>query len=222
MLSAQEISNRSTDWVLLVLGLIAILIVLAKLAQAERTTFFLKLPFQVQSQEWAIRFNPIQSKKISDALLSLSSILTVALACLLVNRLWHGEETLSKDFITYLKIVFVLISIFLGKTLLGSLVAAVFEVQESVAATQNISFAYFAWLQMPLLPVVVAGAFLGWQSAFLAKVMLALCLLGLILMLWKTAKAALKIGPTLSYNIFYLCALEITPALFLILLLQKI
>jgi hypothetical protein len=222
MLSAQEISNRSTDWVLLVLGLIALLIVLAKLQQAERTTFFLKLPFQVQAKEWAINFNPIQSKKVSDALLSLSSILTMALVCLIISRFWQGEQSLAKDFIAYLKMVFVLIGVFLGKTLLGSLVAAVFDVQDNMAATQNISIAFFAWIQVPLLPIVIVGTFLSWQTIFFAQLLLGMALLGLLYSLWLTAKASLRIGPILSYNIFYLCTLEIIPVLFLVFLLQKI
>jgi len=222
MLSAQEIATRSTDWVLLVLVLIAVLVVLAKLAQTDRTNFFLLLPFRVQANEWAANFNPIQSKKLSDSLLSLSAILTLALAALLIKRFWLGEQSLGQDFLPYLKIVFTLIIIFLGKTLLGSLIAAVFDVQARVTAVQNINFAYFSWMLLPLYPLVVGCIFLSWEPTVFAKALIVLCALGIILTLWNTARAALQIGVYLSYNIFYLCALEIVPVMFLVLLLQKI
>ena len=222
MLSAQEIATRSTDWVLLVLAFITITVVIAKVSETERTVYFLGLPFRVQSSEWAANFNPILSKKLSDALLGLAAILTLALAALLITRFWRGEQTLASDFLPFLKMVFTLIGIFLGKTLLGSFIAAVFDVQEQITAAQNINLAYLSWLLVPILPLVLATLFLNWQTAFFAQLLLVVVLVGLAIMMWHTARAIINVSPILSYNIFYLCALEIIPIIYLIFLLQKI
>ena len=222
MVEAQEIATRSTDWVLLVLLMVGFFLTLAKLANTSRFQFFLKLPFDVSSREWASVYNPFFSKRISDFLMSLSALLSITLAIFFIQTFWEQQRPVSNAWLPYLRVLFFTSLIYLLKTLLGSFIAAVFEVQEEITAAQNINLAFLTWLVVPIYPLLVVTAFAGWPQAFWPKILLILLALGALLAFWQTARTVIKIGPALSYNIFYLCALEISPIIFLILVVQKI
>jgi hypothetical protein len=220
-MEAQEISSRSTDWVLLVLLVIAFLVTAARLANAERVRHFIKFPFNFAALDWAGGFNPFITKKLSDLLISLSSLLTITLAIFFSIKFWSNQTPLPLGWLPYLRVLFLVTVVFLVKNMLGGLIAAVFEVQEQITAVQNINIAFFSWLLVPLYPLVVLTTFLDWHPELFSKALLGICATGALLALWQTARATFKISPVLSYNIFYLCALEISPVIFLILIFQN-
>lgn len=217
-----EVLARQTDWIALVLMGIGAILLAARWRDATKTDILLKLPFYGSAQEWASDFNPVLAKKLEDFLLGLAALLSIALAALLVSRTLGPKPLEAMDWVNFLRFTLVISLFLLFKTLVGALTGALFEVQEPIIKAQNQYFAFASWLILPLLPFCLLITFTFPGADWLAWLGLAVLLLGLVYALYQSAKTILRLPPAIGYNIFYLCALEIIPAIYLFQILQDI
>lgn len=218
----QEVLTRQTDWIALVLIGIGALLLLARLRDASKVEILLKLPFYGSAKEWASGFNPVLSKKLEDFLIGLAALLTIALSALLISRSIGAKTLVALDWVNFLRYTLVISLFLLFKTLIGALTGAIFEVQEALISAQNQYFAFSSWLILPLLPFCLLLTFTFSGAQWLAWLGLAILILGLFYALYQSAKTIMRLPPNIGYNIFYLCALEIIPAIYLFRILQDI
>lgn len=216
------LAERNTDWVLLVMGFSFILLIIARIYDRDRVRDIFRLPWHVNSAEIASAYNPIQSRRLADFMLSLAALLVTGLAVYLVKQALHLAALEAEGWHLYARILFILLIFTLFKSLIGALVGAIFQVAEPINISQNRFFAYLAWLLMPLFPLVLFLTYSPFFTLPLAYMVLIIIGGGLLLALLKTAQTIIAVTPKISYNILYLCALEITPVAYLILILQRV
>lgn len=217
-----ELQQRNTDWILAILVLSFLAFVVARINAPERVREFVRLPWHVKSAEIASNFNPIQSKRLADFLLSFAALLISALTIYLLRQVWHSQPIKADGWHIVARIVLILAVFILFKSLLGALVGSVFQLTEPIAASQNRFFAYFSWLALPFFPLATVLTYQPIFNTVLAYALIVLAVLGIILALFRTAEIIMKLPPKIGYNILYLCALEIIPIMYLVMSLQLI
>lgn len=190
-------------------------VLLARIIDFKRVGQLSLLPFKTNGRELASAFNPLQSRRLSDLLLSISAVLIVSLAVYLVKQNFESYAICQDHWQQFLWIFFIIAIFSLFKTLIGSLIGWVFEVSEEISIAQNQFFAYLSWLILPLFPLVIICAYLPYLSLITAYFLLVLLILGLTQSIFHVSVSIIKLPPSLGYNIFYLCALELAPAILL-------
>lgn len=216
------LASRPTDWIVLLMLGVATLVVVARSYDAARVQDFLKLPFTLKSKEWAAAFNPIQTRRIPDFLLSLSALLVLSLAVFFLKQASTGDWQRLGNWILYLRIVFLISLFFLLKALVGTLVASVFDVTDLIARVQNQYFAFVSWLLVPIAPVVFLGIFSAFWPQVFGYTLIVTIALGFLYALFQSTLSLIQIPPSWTYNIFYLCSLEIIPLIYLVVILESI
>ena len=210
-----ELPVHHTDWLLGILLLSVVLALAARLYNPERFRAFAGLPFHVKRPEMESAFNPAAGRGLFDVSLSVLSYLVLSLAVYLwLHR--NGEAPpLLNDAALFYRVLLVLVVFFLLKNLAGLFIGWVFGRTEEIAHSQNTQLAHRSWLALILLPLVIlavfnAGNFIVWHW-----LLLIFTLAGLSLSLYFSFRQLWQIGTYSYYKILYLCALEITPLLFL-------
>ncbi len=204
-----------TDWLLLLIGGILFFLGLLRYQHTQRFAEIWQLPFHIRRREVESEFHPSWRKGGFEVGFSIVSYLVISLALFILVR--HHESALAfDDWQMYLRIFFVLTLFFLLKNFLGLLVGWVFHCSEDVAASQNTNLAYRCWMSLVLLPLCVLAIF--WQGLPMLGYILILIfiILSYLLAFQFTAVRVWNIPALGYYKIFYLCALEITPLVFLV------
>lgn len=211
-----ELAAHHTDWLLGLLLLGLGLALSARLYNPARFGSFLALPFHVKRNEMELGFKPLVARGLFDVSLSVLSYLMLALGIYTwLHRPWEGGPHFS-DQALYFRILFILVVFYLLKNLGGLFVGWVFDCTEDIARSQNSQLAHRAWLSLVLVPPLVLAVF---NTAFYQVwyvVVLILLVLGLALSLYFSFIQLWRLRAAPYYKIFYLCALEITPLLFLV------
>lgn len=211
-----ELPVHHTDWLLALLLLGMGLALAAKLYNPSRFRAFLFLPFHVKRDELELGFNPLVARGLFDVSLSVLSYLILSLGIYIwLHRPWDGAPNFNDQAI-YFRVLFILVFFFLLKNLGGLFVGWVFDCTEDIARSQNSQLAHRAWLSLIIMPVLVMAVFNTELYLFWYLIMRILLILGLafsfyfsFIQLWRSRALA-------YYKIFYLCALEITPLLFMV------
>ncbi len=205
-----------TDWILWLLLLSTVLVISARLYNPQRFRNFLILPFHVKRHELEASFNPSLRRGLFDLSLSLMSYAMIGLGVFLLLHPYLGAIPLLTDWEMYLRVLFILMLFFVVKNLVGLFVGWVFEQSEEIAGAQNVNLAYRMWTSILILPV--CALLIYFTPAYPVVYYLLAVLIGLgfyfafqfsLLKIWRIQARG-------YYKIFYLCALEITPLLFLL------
>lgn len=210
-----------SDWTLLLLMILGAGLVLFFRRDRERYRYFWRLPFYTKAREWSSAFNPFKSRRLGDLWLAASGFLTLGLAIFLLRH-GHHLEKLPLLWPDYLRILLLVAGVFLLKNLVSSLTGSIFDQNATLTASQNIQFAYLSWLQLPLLPLCLMMLLWPEAARFWAYLLGGTLALGLLSGWIQSARVTLLLPPHLGYNIFYLCALEITPVAYLVLMLKSV
>lgn len=217
-----ELQQRNTDWILVILVISFLAFLIARINSPERVREFFHLPWHVKSAELSSEFNPLQSRRLADFLMSLAALLVTAVTIYLLKQVFAGQSVKADGWHSLVRIIFVLGLFILFKSLLGTLMGAIFNLAEPIAVSQNRFFAYLAWLAIPFFPIAFLLNYQPQLAPVLAYATIALALLGLSLALFRTAQIIISLPPKIGYNILYLCALEIIPIMYLVISLQLI
>lgn len=198
-----------TDWLLILFIVNAVLFLIAKLYHPKKFGEFLSLPFNSGLQEFEKEFNPYGGKDIFDITLTFNSFLIYATGLFVI---FNPDLSLYSDFF---RLFFILILFFLLKNFASLFIAWLFDKNIEITTSHNANLAYRTWGSIWLYPVLVAAVFipnLSESSATLVSIAIAaVYILALIVSIFRVwAMAAKK-----YYKILYLCALEITPIVFL-------
>lgn len=211
-----------SDWVLMILTAVVFLWVLAYRVNGTYFRQFARLPFYVKAREWSAQFNPLQGRGGKDIILGLSGYVIFSLGLFLFTAFREGYRPLTYAWPDFLRVLLLLGIILLFKALLSALVGYVFDCSQAIVKTQNQYFAFLSWSSLPLLPVILVLLLWPSQVAWLYSVLLVFLSGGALLAIGQTLPTTFKIPPSRSYNIFYLCTLEISPVFYLIYLLQNV
>lgn len=217
-----ELIPRNADLLWPLLWASLLLLSLVRLFQAERLALFLRLPFTARGREWAGQFGPFGPHWLSDSLLTAAGFIPLVLALSWLMR-EVNQEPLSPDFPAFLLRAFLLlVGYVFFKALLSSLVGSIFEQGTELIQLQNQFGAYLAWGGIALwLPVTLSLYWPEWRAT-LNVFLLLLLLITLLLAILQSSVRLLQLRAKVGHIILYLCALEIIPLSYLILILEKI
>ena len=215
-LPLMELPVHHTDWLLGLLVLSMGLMLAARLYNPERFNGILSLPFHVKRSEMELAFRPLIARGLFDVSLSVLSYLVLSLGIYIwLHNAWSGKPDFN-DQALYFRILFVLVVFYLLKNLIGLVVGWIFDGIEEVARSQNTQLAHRAWLSLILMPVLVLAVFnVGGYGVWYVAVLVLLAL-GMASSLYFSFSQLWRLAVPPYYKIFYLCALEITPLLFLV------
>ena len=211
-----------TDWLLWLFLAISGLLLAARLYNPIRFKAFAILPFHSNRSELEASFRPVVGRGLFDVSLGLSSFAVLGLALFLILHPYNEGFPALHEWRMYLRLIIMLLLFFVFKNFMGLLVGWIFNKTEFIASAQNISFAYRAWLGVLLFPVCVAMAYGGEVYQTLYYVLLFMLCGGYYFVIQFFAIRIWRIDSFSYYKIFYLCALEITPLIFLVSWLQSL
>lgn len=215
-LPLMELPVHHTDWLLGLLLLGFGLALSARLYNPGRFWAFLALPFHVKRDEMELGFKPLVARGLFDVSLSVLSYLMLALGIYIwLHRAWDGTPYFN-DQALYFRVLFILLVFFLLKNLGGLFVGWVFDCTEDIARIQNSQLAHRAWLSLVIIPPLVLAVFNPANYQIWYVLLLILLVIGLALSLYFSFIQLWRLSAAAYYKIFYLCALEITPLLFLV------
>jgi len=207
--------THHTDWLLIVLVAIFLLLTMLRRNNAQRFRDLVQLPFNIRRKEVEDDFTPNWRSGSFEIGFSLFSYLVLGLALFVTVR--HHEGNLAfRDWQMFLRICFVVVMFFLLKNFIGLIVGWIFSCSEQVAKSQNTNLAYRCWMSVYLFPLSAAAIYLPVNAQVTYLLLLVFLVLGYLVGLQFTAVKLWHIPAQPYYKIFYLCALEITPLLFLL------
>lgn len=206
----EEPLSRPQDAHLVIWIAASLLILMARRIPTFSFSGFLRLAWYSQYLELASDFRPLQSRQGAQRLISLSASL-IFLSVLVSLHSPLG----AFDWLFALRVFLWLNAILLIKFSLALLIGWVFDCQEILATGQNIFLAHLSWLQFPLLFLLVLAHYLPSGQSLLLQALGLISLLGLVFAWWREGKYLARQTLAKPQIIFYLCALEITPFLYL-------
>jgi hypothetical protein len=212
----QELPLHHTDWLLAVLMLSFVVMITVKLYNAGRLRDFAILPFHSGRKELEESFNPVPGKGFVDLSLSLNSTLIITISCFLLLHPYEDVFPEFNDWTMFLMLLFALLIFFLFKNFMGLLVGWVFHKSDEIAEAQNINLAYRTWLGIILLPICTVAVFFQPAYPVVYFILLFVLSVGYFLAFQFSALRIWSMGVLPYYKLLYLCALEITPLIFLV------
>ena len=218
----QALPIHHTDWLLWLLCGVFVLLIAARLYNPMRFKAFMILPFHANRAELESSFRPIIGRGLFDVSLGLSSFVVLGLSLFLILHPFQENLPVMADWRMYLRLLMVLLLFFVFKNFMGLLVGWVFNKTDNIARAQNVSFAYRAWLGVILFPVCLALVYLDTAYQLLYYILLMVLCGGYYFSIQFFVLSIWRIDALPYYKIFYLCALEITPLVFLVSWLQSL
>lgn len=208
----EESFSRPQDAHLIFLLAAAFLVLLAKLLARTQLGDFLRLPWHPAHEDLAADYRPLQSRHESHLALALSA--SLVFLSLLVSLHQQNSEG-AFEWLFALRVFLWLNSLILLKFSLALFIGWVFDCQEDLARGQNIFLAHLNWLQFPLAIGLILFHYLAGAKDILAPILLVITILGFALAWFRQAQYLLRQSLGRAHLFFYLCALEITPFLYL-------
>jgi hypothetical protein len=205
-----------TDWLYLLLLACGTILLICKSNAPKRFNAFSILPFYTKKLELLSEFNPFNSLKRFETLLSLHSYLLLALAIFVIKVYLQDDLLQYGNYMTYIRILFFVLLFFLTKALANAFLEWVYGHDGQITLSGNLNLGYRIWASILLLPLIFLNIFLSqFHLIFTALIGFFLVLTYTIsvfqsnIILWKMPSPS-------YYKIFYICALEISPIFFLI------
>lgn len=205
-----------TDWILWIIVGAAAFLLAARLYNPLRFKAFSILPFHAQRAELENSFRLVVGRGLFDISLGLVSFVVLSLTVFLLLHPFEGAMPFLGEWRLFLRLVIVLLFFYVFKNFMGLLVGWIFNQTEPIARAQNVSFAYRSWLAMILLPLCMALVFLPQAYQVLYYLLFTVLISGYAFSLQFLVIRIWQMNAFSYYKIFYLCALEITPLIFLI------
>lgn len=208
----EESFSRPQDAHLIFLLAAAFLVLMAKLLARTQMRDYLRLPWHPAHEDLACDYRPLQSRHESHLILALSA--SLVFLSLLVSLHQQNSEGVF-EWLFALRVFLGLNCLILLKFSLALFIGWVFDCQEDLARGQNIFLAHLNWLQFPLAIGLILFHYLAGAKDILAPILLGITILGFTLAWLRQAQYLLKQSLGRAYLFFYLCALEITPFLYI-------
>ena len=211
-----ELPKHHTDWLLWLLFAAVTVIISVRLYNRQRFRDFAILPFHARRRELEDDFKPEPGRGFVDLSLSLLSTFILTLTCFLLLHPYNNEFPLFNNWVLFLRLLFVLMLFFVVKNFVGMLVGWVFNKSEEIAISQNVNLAYRTWIAILLLPLCIMAIFFPPAYKYIYYVLLLVISIGYYFAFQFAAIRIWRMGVVSYYKVFYLCALEITPLIFLV------
>lgn len=212
----QALPLHHTDWLLGLLIGALVLLLAARLYNPARFRAFSTLPFHPNRSDLESDFRPVVGRGLFDISLGVVSFVMLGLALFLLLHPYSDGVPILSGWRMYLRLLLVLLLFFVFKNFVALLVGWVFGKTENIAIAQNVSFAHRAWLGVLLFPVIVLMVYGGAMYQVLYYVLLLVLSVGYYFSIQFFVMRIWRIDALSYYKIFYLCALEITPLIFLV------
>ncbi len=209
-----DLSDRVTDWVILISLGAGIFLVLARVIDHARVSELLRFPWTAQAEEFSLRFNAGKVKLNADRFMILAAWTLFPLIIVALKVQGKSEALLLYDLATYFRVLLLSGLYLILKLLLASAVGYAFEREEQTLQGQNLALAHFTWISIVGGPLALLTFFLPLGSGQYYLILIPVVLTAAVF-LFRSIYYSLKSGFSPSYIILYLCALEIIPLLFL-------
>ncbi len=209
-----ELSQRASDWIIIVSLAAGTLVVLARFFNAQRVPDFLKFPWQSRADEFAISFSAGKLALNADRILILSAWIFFPVLVTALKMEGDANLIIQYDWASYFRILLLGGLYLILKLLVASAVGYAFEREEDLWQGQNLALAHFSWLSL-------GGGLLAFVFHFLPAsplyfyILLVLFILLALLFLFRVLSFCLRQGFSPSYIFLYICALEIIPLVYL-------
>lgn len=182
----------------------------SKIYHAKKFSFFLSLPFNSGLKDFEKEFNPYGGRDVFDMLMTLNSYLIFGLSLFLI---FNSNLAVWSDFF---RLIFVITLFFLIKNFFALFIGWLFDKNIEIAHSQNANLIYRSWFSIWIFPVLIGTTFIPNFTWIGQKL-----LIGMIMIAYVTALiiSIIRIWDAIEgkyYKIFYLCALEIMPLIFLV------
>ena len=218
----QALPLHHTDWLLWLLFGVMGLILSARLYSPLRFKAFTMLPFHANREELEGNFRPVVGRGLFDVSLGMVSFAMIGLALFLLLHPYEGSLPVLGGWRMYLRLLMVLLIFFVFKNFVSLLVGWVFDKTDEIATAQNVSFAHRAWLGLVLFPFVAIMVFGGLLYPVFYYILFLVLIVGYYFSVQFFVLRIWRMNALPYYKIFYLCALEITPLIFLVFWLRSL
>ena len=211
-----------TDWLLYLLVGAFVLLLASRLYNPARFKAFVFLPFHANRAELEADFRPVVGRGFFDISLGVVSFLMLGLALFFLLHPYNGYPPVLSDWQLYLRLLSALLFFFVLKNFIGLLVGWVFSQSEFIASAQNVSFAHRSWLGLVVFPILFLMTYFVQAYQVFYYLLFVVLAVGYYLSLQFYILRFWRLNALSYYKIFYLCALEITPFVFLVIWLQSL
>ena len=209
-----ELSNRVTDWMIIISLAAGILLILARFIDQARVSELLRFPWQSSAEEFSLQFNSGKVTLNADRLMILSAWILFPLVIVALKIQGKEESLLLFDWASYFRVLLLSGLYLIFKLLLASAVGYAFEREEESMRGQNLALAHFTWIAILGAPLALISIFVPFGDALYFLVLIPVILTAAVF-LFRSVYYSLRSGISSGYIILYLCALEIIPLLFL-------
>ncbi len=205
-----------TDWILILFVCCALMLLVSKLAEEKRFYIFLTLPFHTKKMEVLSEFNPFNGIKRFETLLSLHSYLLISFGIFILSEHLGDSKPNYGYFESYVRICFFVSLFYLGKALINAFLEWIYDHPTQIALAGNLSLGYRIWSSIFLLPLAFFCIFFNDGTLFFVWAIGIFLAVSYILSVFQSNLILWQIPAPFYYKFFYICALEITPILFLV------
>lgn len=209
-----ELSQRASDWVLIVSLAAGAMLVLARFFNSQRAPDFVRFPWQAQADEFGVSFSAGKLALNADRILILGAWIIFPVLVLFLKMEGEASKILLYDWASYFRVLLLGGLYLILKLLVSSAVGYAFEREEELWQGQNLSLAHFSWASLFGGLLAFVFLFLPSSSIYFYLLVLGLVLLSL-LYLFRILSLCRQQGFSLSYIFLYICALEIIPLVYL-------
>jgi len=206
-----EIAPHHTDWIFILLSVVAILVLIARAVDVNRFNTIIRLPLSNIGKGVSKNFNPLEINRLQDVFLGIAGSLSFSLTAYFLQHK-AGENYMILGFFR----LFVLInSVFLFKIFISATAGWLFNKVHQISEIQNVGLAFLTCISILFIPFLWL-AFYAPFPPLAGRILLSVIgVVGVLVVLTFTGNVWWKMPVSTSYKILYLCTLEIAPLLVL-------
>jgi len=210
MINALSVNNWVTITIVLLIGILVLL------------NYFFEIRFEkfislVQIDEYFVDYVNKSSMLFNsfNLFLFLFQAGVYSLLLLKVNEIFL-KTTTQNQFLLYLKIYLILIIFYLFRYIIGRVIALLVEMEKEQALLTFIKISAVSKIAILLFPAIIILYYLPFSNVILSKIIVLIMVVSLLFKYLQILQKNQKlIFGNLFYFILYLCALEITPLVYL-------
>lgn len=205
-------SYVTQDWLTLTIIFLVVLISYTHYLHEGRFNKFISL---AKSNEYFVEYMDKKAPFISvfNAILFFVQLGIYALLLFFIKESIDGSEN---GFDTFYSVLLKLFLFFIGRYIIGKIISFVFGIDKIQGILSFVKFTYFSKVAIYIFPFIILLSYISLYNLLLLKVGTITTVLFLLLLYGKILLQNQKlIFRNLFYFILYLCALEITPLIYL-------
>ena len=205
-------SYATQDWLTLTIIFLVVLLSYTRYLYEERFDKFISL---VKSNEYFVEYIDKKSPFIG-VFNTMLFFLQLGIYALLVFFIKESIDVSENGFETFYNILLKLFLFFIGRYVIGKIISFVFGIDKIQGILSLVKLTYFSKVAVYIFPFIILLSYVSFYNLLLLRISTVITVLFLLLLYGKILLQNQKIiFRNLFYFILYLCALEITPLIYL-------